>query len=81
MQNLAPLDQKIIQFWKFSRKVWDFLIKISKENFSNLYTPDAIAKWTYIDSCHYINKPECGALCADAPFFITPTKFVQNAKK
>ena len=30
--NLARLDQKWRNFWKFSRKFWEFLIKISMEN-------------------------------------------------
>ena len=39
-QNSARLDQKWKEFWKFSRKLWDFLIKISSENwhFSQVFT-------------------------------------------
>ena len=32
LKNSARLDQKWRDFWKFPRKFWDFLIKISVEN-------------------------------------------------
>ena len=44
MQNFAGLDQKWKEFWKFSRKFWDFLIKISMENwlFSQFFTKSSL---------------------------------------
>ena len=39
-ENFSSLDNKWTKFWKISRKFWDFLIKISMENwvFSQFFT-------------------------------------------
>ena len=51
-QYLARFDQKWREFRKFSRKLWDFLIKISMENwlFSQFFTKYFLDSWLRSES-------------------------------